>query len=162
MNQKFTYTILAVVFIIAPSFSQQNKQIVVNLSPVVIENGQYIFEGHRVSFEAMMIPFIYAHDDKINTKLRVLNTTKDVFKLAIAVPLIYLFIQLLNADPQTGSSIYQSNKALIWTTVGTTWAYYITIPLLKKGIINRYNEVVLQPRAQLSPSGFNAGFVIRF
>jgi hypothetical protein len=161
MKQKAIYTILAVFFIVFSSFAQRSKQITIDLSPVVIENGKYIFNGHRVSFDAMMIPFTSLNDDNINKKIKVMNTTRDVFKIVIALPLIYLFAQSLSASQQQGS-IYQSNKAMIWGTTGVIVAQSITMPIMRRGIINRYNEVVLQPTAQLLPSGFAGGFIIKF
>jgi hypothetical protein len=160
MNRKSFYRVLAAFFIVFPSFAQQNKQIVVQLSPVVIQNGKYIFEGQRVSFEALMIPLMAVHDDQINKKLKVLKTTRVVHKIAIWLPLLYFTAQSVSGNQQ--GSTYQSNKGLIWGFTGVMAASLITIPIMKRGIINRYNEVVLQPRAQFSPSGFTGGFVIRF
>jgi hypothetical protein len=160
MKRKSIYTILAL-FVVVASVAQQSKQITIDLSPVVIERGNYYFNGQRVTFDAMMIPLISLQDDKINKKLKVMNTTKDVFKFAVAITSTYFLIQSVSANQQSQST-YQLNKGLIWGTIGVITIQAITIPILKRGIINRYNEVVVQPTAQFSPSGFGAGFVIKF
>ena len=40
--------------------------ITINLSPIVIENGKYYYDGRRVKFEDVVMPLIAVNDEQIN------------------------------------------------------------------------------------------------
>jgi hypothetical protein len=122
MNKKSIYRFLAFFFIVVPSFAQQYKQATIDLSPVVIENGNYYFNGQRVSFDAMMIPLISVQDDEINRKLKVMNTTKNVFKIAVG---IHQFTSLSKVSVQTNREYISIKQGF---DLGNYWCHYGASP----------------------------------
>lgn len=137
-----------------------NRQITINLSPIVIENGKYFYDGRRLKFEEIVMPLIAINDEKVNRKIKVINTLRDTRRFVVAGPLLFLLYNMSNQ--QKASAKFDENRNLLWGSFITLAVFDASISLIKRSTIKRYNEVVLQPSAQLLPGGLAFGISARF
>jgi hypothetical protein len=156
---KFISTIVLVLFGLI-SNAQYAKQITVNLYPIIIENGRYFYDGRRVNFEEVVMPLISINDQKIDQKLKLLNTLKDIRHVVATVPLVIFLVNMSNQQQTVNS--FNRNRNVLWVSVATVIMFDISISVIKKSTINRYNDIILSPSAQLSPHGFFFNVSIRY
>jgi len=137
------------------------RQITFTLSPIVIQNSKYFFEGRNVTFEEMALALIAVHDKIVDHRLKVVRTLTDlrpVFHYAGVAYTTYLAFNL----PGTRSGL----NTFIVNAIGVfafQMLYDGSIQLAKRSTINRYNDVVLTPSAGITPAGgLSLGFRLRF
>ncbi len=136
------------------------KQITIVLSPIIISNGKYYFESKRVKFEDIMLPLISLNDQKINNRIKIIQTLKDIRKpIWLASTLYFLY---LNSDPnQSVTNFDLSRNILIASTISILSLEIFDI-IVKRNTVKQYNEIILQPAASLLPSNkLNIGIGIR-
>ncbi len=135
--------------------------ITINLSPIVIENGKYYYDGRRVKFEDVVMPLIAVNDEQINQKLKVIQTLKDIRKpLTLAPILFYLYT---SNNVQNAVNSFDLNRKVLIGSIAVVGLLDLTNAIIKRKIIKKYNTIVLQPRASLLPSnGIHIGIDFRF
>jgi hypothetical protein len=143
------------------SKSYQPKQITLVLHPVVIENGKYYFDGRPITYDGLMLPMISLNDEKTNQRMRTVRTLINLRR-----PIKYLGFAYVTLAGLNAVHTQQGQEAYIYTTISIFVLYQLydlSITMAKGSAINRYNEVVLQPSASISPNmGLSLGCTIRF
>lgn len=136
------------------------KQVIISLSPIVIENGKYFYDGRRVKFEEVVMPLIVLNDEKVNRKIKWINTLRDTRRFIAPAPLLFLLYNM--SSQQKATNNFDENRNLLWGSVAMLATFEITISLIKRSAVNRYNSVVLRPSAQIISNQLNVGLSMRF
>ena len=147
MRNRFQSITILILFIFSGSKAQGIKQITINLSPIVVDNGRYYYDGRRVKFEGVIIPLIAVHDVKIDQNLKSINIIQDLRVVATTTPLVFALYNLSNQ--QRAVNNFNRNRNLLWGSVGFVTLFNISISIVKRKTINRYNEIILQPTSHL-------------
>lgn len=142
--------VLLVLFSLQAKAQFTPKQITINLTPIVVENGKYFYDGKRVKFEEFVFPMLALNDKILNRKIKFVHTFEDIQKLVLAAPLIIYLI--LNNNQSNYFNNFDATRNLIFSALIASLSLRITDILLKRSVINRYNAIVLQPTSSLLPS----------
>jgi hypothetical protein len=137
------------------------RSISIPLSPIVLENGKYFYDGRRVYFEDIVLPLVSINDHIVDRQLKVVRTMTDMIRPLRYLSFIYL-IYLANhlLYTQGGYNIYLNNIIGVFIFQEL---YLASISIPKRKAIKRYNEVVVHPSAAIMPgSGFSVGITARF
>lgn len=137
------------------------RQITITLSPIVIQNGKYYFEGRRIQFEEFALALVSVHDNVVDHRLKVVRTLTDLRPFVFYGGSIYLTYLAINLPPTRGGfNTYINN--IIGVFVFET-LYRLSISIAKRSAINRYNDVVLLPTADVTSGGsISIGLKARF
>jgi hypothetical protein len=144
-----------------PSTNITPRLISIPLSPIVLENGKYFYDGRRVNFEEIVLPMMALNDRIVDHQLKVVRTMTDLIRPVRYLGFIYL-ISLANhlRYAQGGYDIFLTNVIGVFIIQEL---YIASISIPRRKAIKRYNEVVIQPSAAIMPAGsFSLGITVRF
>ncbi|HTH54947.1 MAG TPA: hypothetical protein VL728_02800 [Cyclobacteriaceae bacterium] len=137
------------------------KQICLTLSPIVVENGKYYFNEKRVKYEEIVLPLMSVNDRIINKKVKTVRTMRELFKPIFIAETLYLINAQLNC-PYTQREFQRIAYAYIGILVFNE-LYHLSITVVKRKTVARYNDLVMQPLAAISPAmGLSIGCKLRF
>ncbi|MBS1682403.1 MAG: hypothetical protein JST48_11875 [Bacteroidetes bacterium] len=144
-------------FPLPPNF--QPRTITVELRPILIQKGKYYFDNRRVKYEDVGFLLMAVHDAKIDRKMKVIRTLKDIRIPLGLLPLLYA--RQLNQP--TSFSAMQDQAYFFLGYLLFLYAFDGARSLVQSSAIKRYNEVVVQPTVSLQPgNGVNVGLNFRF
>jgi hypothetical protein len=136
------------------------RQLTLPLYPIIIEGGKYFYDGHRVQFEDVVLLLNGVDDPILEKRMKTVRTLNDFRKVLRYVNLAFLLLVVHQSI--TGAVNPDTGFIAIVGVFAFNELYALSITLMKKKTINRYNDVVLQPSFSFNNRGGQVGVRIRF